>query len=847
MNQNVKRRVRALVWAMVGTMSGLALGARVFGQDEAVDRARAMTAQMAAEQHRLLQQFKDQLQQQETGRNWSGLLAHKATVDWAFAPLHLIRDAMGSLADGSQGVDLLRSLRTEWRDASVTAQWSHPDGAERARRALAAWVPTQRAAGSSAGTESGTTAEQQALHVDVRTGSETWVGTDAPPMIAWTLDATWDNAGPTLHARSWWRIPLAEPVRIDFPIALEGLDVWLNSSGARMQDDRGAAHAESWAPNPLFNNPPDIYAAFDALRLVRAKDGAVTTQSASPSAGAADSSPNVRTRVIQRGDGSLVRSERWTWRDDELQSVVIEQEPVRLVHHFEQGVELVTEVDGVENGRTPHRPQSEVVQFAAGARIEISFRTADPMRDRVASSNASVPDRMVLTVGGTRRAWAEFVSVRLSNASDPDVWCAERDRRLAETATAHAALNAQIDAAIANTANSDVARILAAIDAQHASYGAPYAQRMAEWELAAVHMLDVGMEHACDEILAARWLPDIGHHDAVSAVQRWHSAGHVRFALLLSNFGGVMPEELAPTDPVDDGRDELWEDGDEPRSNDSASGSNMATVPCDASSLPSGARVLYDQVQAVVIATVRDQHILATMLGNLCRACTDHRDELRTVDDARACAVARDARVLLAGAFRDGARVPEPRTYCKKFADDTVSIAIHGLASDDAVAFMRAGWDVYAHAAIAALQKSQRAARALERSAGDPGDGMSSTDVESDRASTDRAICIAARQELDNYRAMVGNAYQPDMQVSEGQALPHATEVGHAMESAIAVVVTRERERASVIGSIFGQELGAAREQAAYRRTVGMTVTPAVTMFTEWCLSAGRSSPRPNQ
>ena len=845
MNRNVKRRVRALVWAMVGTMSGLALGARVFGQDEAVDRARAMTAQMAAEQHRLLQQFKDQLQQQETGRNWSGLLAHKATVDWAFAPLHLIRDAMASLADSSPGVDLLRSLRTEWRDAPVTAQWSHPDGAERARRALAVWVPTPRAAGSGAGTKPVPATEQQALHIEVRTGSETWVGTDAPPMIAWTLDASWDNAGPELHARSWWRIPLAEPVRIDFPLALEGLDVWMNSSGARLQDDRGAAHAESWAANPLFNNPPNLYAAFDALRLVQAKDGAVTTQSESPSEGAAESSPNVRTRVIRRGDGSLMRSERWTWRDDELRSVIIEQEPVRLVHHSEQGVELVTEVDGVENGRTPHRPHSEVVQFAEGARIEISFRTADPMRDRVGSSNACVPDRMVLTVGGKRRAWAEFVSVRLSNASDPDVWCAERDRRLAETATVHAALNAQIATAIANTANGDVARILAAIDAQHASCGAPYAQRMAEWELAAVHMLDMGMEHACDEILAARWLPDIGHRDAVSAVQRWHSAGHVRFALLLSNFGGVMPEELAPADTVDDGRDEFLEDGDEPRSNDSAGASSVATTPCDASPLQSGARVLYDQVQAVVIATVRDQRILATMLGNLCRACTDHRDELRTVDEARACAVARDARILLAGAFCDGARVPEPRTYCQKFADDTVSIAIHGLASDDTVAFMRAGWDVYAHAAITALQKSQRAARALERAAGAPGDGTSSTDVESDRASTDRAICIAAKQELDNYRAMVGNAYQPDMQVSEGQALPHATEVSQAMESAIAVVVTRERERASVIGSIFGQELGAAREQAAYRRTVGMTVTPAVTMFTEWCLSAGRSSPRP--
>ena len=845
MNRNVKRRVRALVWAMVGTMSGLALGARVFGQDEAVDRARAMTAQMAAEQHRLLQQFKDQLQQQETGRNWSGLLAHKATVDWAFAPLHLIRDAMASLADSSPGVDLLRSLRTEWRDAPVTAQWSHPDGAERARRALAAWVPTPWTARSSTGTEPVPATEQQALHMEVRTGSETWVGTDAPPMIAWTLDATWDNAGPELHARSWWRIPLAEPVRIAFPLALEGLDVWLNSSGARLQDDRGAAHAESWAPNPLFNNPPNLYAAFDALRLVRAKDGAVTTQTESPSEGAAESSPNVRTRVIRRGDGSLVRSERWTWRDDELRSVIIEQEPVRLVHHSEQGVELVTEVDGMENGRTPHRPHSEVVQFAEGARIEISFRTADPMRDRVASSTACVPDLMVLTVGGQHRAWVEFVSVRLSDASDPDVWCAERDRRLAETATTHAALNAQVAAAISNTANGDVARILAAIDAQHASCGAPYAQRMAEWELAAVHMLDMGMEHACDEILAGRWLPDIGHRDAVSAVQRWHAAGHTRFALLLSNFGGVMPEEIATIDTVEDGRDEFWEDRDEPRSNDSAGASSVAIAPCDASSLQSGARVLYDQVQAVVIATVRDQRMQTTMLGNLCRACTDHRGELRTVDEARACAVARDARVFLASAFRNGARVPGPVTYCQKFANDTVSIAIHGLASDDAVAFMRAGWDVYAHAAIAALQKAQRAARALERSAEAPGGGIASTDVDSDRASTDRAICIAAKQELDNYRAMIGNAYQPDMQVSEGQELPHANEVSQAMDSAIALAVTRERQRASVIGSIFGQELGAAREQAAYRRTVGMTVTPAVTMFTEWCLSAGRSSPRP--
>lgn len=833
MNRNLKRRVRALILAIVGAASGLAVGARVFGQDEALDRARAITEKMVAEQHRLVQQFKEQLEQQETGRNWSALLAHKATVDSAFAPLHLIRDAMESLKDGSQGVDLLRSLRTEWRDAPVTAQWSHPDGADRARRALAAWVPAPLAA------------EQQALHVEVRTGSEAWVGTDAPPMIAWTIDATWDSAGPELHTRSWWRIPLAEPVRIDFPLAVEGLDIWLNSSGARLQDDRGAAHAESWVPNPLFNNPPTLYAVFDALRLIRAKDSEVTTQSETPSTDNATPSTTVRTRVIRRADGSVVRSERWTWEDDALRSVVIEQAPVRLVHHSEQGVELITEVEGVENSRTPHRPHSEIVQFAAGARIEISFRIADPTRDRVASSNVSVPDRLVLTIGGQSRAWVDFLSVRLGKASDPDGWCVERDSRLAATATTHAALNAQVAAAIATTASGDVERILETIDAQHASCGATYVQRMAEWELAAVHMLDVGMDHACDEILAARWLPDIEHRDAVSATRRWQAAGHARFAMLLSNFGGVKPEELTATNAADDGSDELWKDSDEANGDDPAGAAGVAAAPCDDALLQSGARVLYDEVQIVVMSTVRDQRMQATMLANLCRACTDHSDDLRKVDDVRVSAIARDARVFLASAFRDGARVPDPRTYCKKFADDTVSIAIHGLASDESIAVVRTGWDIYAHAAVAALQRAQRAARVVERSAGTSGSKSSDPDDESNRNSTDRATCVAAKRELDLYRALVGNAYHPETLVSKDLALPSTTEVSQAMDSAIAVVVNRERERASVIGSILGKELGAAREQAAYRRTGEMAVASAVTMFSEWCLSEGRSSPRP--
>jgi hypothetical protein len=193
----------------------------------------------------------------EATRDWAEFLERKCTVDAVFAPLHLLLDAMEWQVPGASN-DLLRAMRTEWRDEPVTVQWSHPDGDARARHSLAAWVPAPGGG--------------QAVRVEFRTGSEAWVAGDAPPTIQWTAEGCWLDGHPSIHARCWWRLPVAEPVRFDFPLSADGFDLWWDHAGARLQDDRGNAHAERWRADALFNNPPEMYAAFDALRTVMAQD-----------------------------------------------------------------------------------------------------------------------------------------------------------------------------------------------------------------------------------------------------------------------------------------------------------------------------------------------------------------------------------------------------------------------------------------------------------------------------------------------------------------------------------------------------------------------------------------------
>ena len=852
MDQKMKRRIRALAWALACTVGGLTIAGRAFGQDDAVERLRA-AVQLDALQLRM------QLDQEESGRDWNALLAHKVTVDSALAPLHLIRDAMDSLANGSPGVDLLRSFRTEWRDDAVIANWSHPDGAERARRSLAAWAPMSPRRGLPA--EIGTAADEErsVLRIEVQTGSESWVNCDAPPMIGWTIDAAWEATGAALHARSWWRIPIAEPMRIDFPLAPDGLDIWLNSTGARLRDDRGNTHAETWEPVPIFNNPPDIYAVFDALRLVGAKDYLlVNRQESSPSNNtmtAVVAAPSnaatqiddftapiatLRIRTITRTDGTLLRTERWSWIGNELRSVVIDQSPVRLMHHSEQGVEIVTELEGVEASRTPHRARSEIVQFPLGARIAIAFRSADPERDRVAKDemNATVPDRMALIVDGRCRAWATFTSVRLMAAVNSDPWCIDRDSRLLATESTHSALAAQFAAAISAQSIDEVQRALAAINAQHEACEATTTERAAEWELAAMHILDGGMDAACDATLIARWIPITSRDDALLAIRRWKSAGYGRFATRLALIADISDDEVAHTGTSHAGDQPGWDATDGINADDSLDPLKRVSTECDASLLHDGALVLHDAVQAEIISHVRDKFVSSAMIAELCLVCSQHSADLYEINQSRADAIASDARAVLSVAIQDGSAVSDPMEYSVRFATDTVSAALRDPLDEDAISATRAGWDICAHATIAALQKACRDGATAQQSASIRSGAM--TDTDATQPTPGLAFVAALQRELHIQRAMVGNSYCPALIAPAGILLPDASSVSRNIDRMIRSTMDSERRRVDITGALLGEHLGAARGATSQRRMVSATVKLTIGVFMQWCASGAR-------
>ena len=844
MDQKMKRRVRALASAVACTVVGLAIGARTFAQVDAVDRLRTAVQLDAL-------QLRAQLDQEESGQSWSALLAHKTTVDSALAPLHLIRDAMESLTAGSVGVDLLRSFRTEWRDEPMVAEWSHPDSTERVRRSLATWLPMPLSGHPSTSNTpaNGDFISQQTLHIQVLTGSDAWVGSDAPPTIAWTMDALWGDSGPALHARSWWRIPIAEPMRLDFPISPDGLDLWLDSKGARLHDDRGNTHAETWLPAPLFNNPPDIYALFDGLRLICAKDAATVPRHGASNHGSHDESLAVlaptptdmkdrpdtaprailRIRTITRADGTPVRTERWTWSQDHLQSVVIDQSPVRLVHHSDRSVEIVTEVDGVESSRTPHRSQSEIVHFRHGARLAIAFRPADPTRDDVAVNdpNATVPDRMVLSVDGRSRAWAAFTSVRLSQTKEPDSWRTERDTQLQLTANVHAALTVQFHDAVAAQSVDDVQRALAAIDAQHASCDAPMIQRVAEWELAALRMLDGGMDAACSATLLARWLPQVSHADAMIAVHRWKSYGYGRFSNELARIAGITNDQLLSLDAEDPNHQTNWGDPEQLAADESSDPTNADASTCDPTSIQDGARLLHDAVHAVVAAKVRDHRMASIMMTELCSCCSQHSAELRTCDTGRADLIAIDAQAVLAAALPDMDSVGNPREYAREFAANSLNAALRTTLSADDIAAMRASWDICAQATIAALRKASRSDAGV----------TAITDTESKHQPIDRTLIAAVEEELRLNRALVGNSYCPALLTTRVALLPDPATARRTVEQMVEAAIGREKRRVEVTGTLLNQQLQTARAEASRRRIISASVKLTLGVFMQWCAS----------
>ena len=805
MKHSMKRRVRALATASVCMLAAMAAAKSTVPQDSAMERLRAAVDGEAA-------RLRASLDDAESTRDWTEFLERKCTVDAAFAPLHLLLDAMEWQAPGASN-DLLRAMRTEWRDAPVTVQWSHPDGDARARQSLAAWVPAPDGG--------------RAVRVEFRSGSEAWVAGDAPPIIQWTAEGCWLDGHPSIHARCWWRLPVAEPVRFDFPLSADGFDLWWDHAGARLQDDRGNAHAEHWRTDALFNNPPEMYAAFDALRTVVARDrgtqaganagasGTSTTNATDvPSAtgpllapaGDPDPQTTLRIRTVRTADGRLLRTERWHWHGAELRSVVIDQEPLRLRHHAEQGVEIVTELDGTESGRSPHRAASEVVQFPNGARIAIAFRPADPLRDRVAVdvTGATVPDRCVLTVDGSMRAWADFSSVRVGSADLPDTWTAERATVLAAQGALHREMADRTARAMELRSPAELQAAQDGIAAALAAAGAGPTCAATEWELLAARMLDAGMDAECDALLAARWLPAAGTEGGATAVER--RAGGAAVADRMARIAGVSSaasgaafvESTAPSAALSAGA--------------VTSPSHLA---CDPTTLPDGARRVHDAVGAAVMAVVHDAAERTPLLSSLCTACAATSSSLDAVDAVRAAALGADARAALeCGQLRD-ASADGTSGDDLRFGSDVVRAAQRPAADPERVASMRSAWDRCADIAVDALREALR-------EAGTAAGG------------TDTAIITHARRTLRARRALVGNAFMPSLDAPHSDMPLDTVSLRERICPAVSAAVRRELRRAEVTASVLGGPLATARADAAERRMAEAAAAAAGGAYMRW-------------
>ena len=817
MTHSIRRRMRALAALSTCMLAVMATAGEGPASNVATTGESAIESLRSAVE-REASRLRTSLDAAEATRDWTELLERKCTVDAAFAPLHLMLDAMEWQAPGACN-DLFRTMRTEWLDAPVTAQWSHADGESRARRALAAWAPPPGGG--------------QALRVEFRTGSEAWVAGDAPPTIQWTADGCWLEGRPSLHARCWWRLPVAEPVRFDFPLSADGFDVWWDQAGARLQDDRGNAHAERWSADAIFNNPPDIYAAFDSLRTAVARDRAVQAAETGAVAGASDGPDTagamlapggdpdphstLRIRTVRTQDGRLLRTERWHWQDAELRSVVIDQEPVRLRHHAEHGVEIVTELEGKEAGRSPHRAESEVVHFPRGARIAIAFRTPDPPRDRVANDvpGATVPDRWVLSVNGSMRAWAEFGSVRVGSADHPDKWFTERVAVLGPQGAEHRAAADRLARAIELRSSQEIHLAEHGIAAALAGAGATSAAVATEWELVASRLLNAGMDAECDALLGARWLPAAGIAGARDAIERSARNGGSPIAEHMARIAD-LPMQL-------DVSSAMQTVGSDARPSGDAS-SNADAARCDAATLPGGAHRVHDAVRSAVLSAVDNARERASLLASLCAGCARASPGLETVDDDRAAALGADARTALALGHWSSPPDGEDGAIAPDFGSSVVSAASRTPMDHGRIAAMRSAWDRCADIAVDALRRSLRESAA-------------------DAVGGEHAAAAQARRTLRARRALVGNVFAPSLDAADCEMEVDATALLAWIEPAVAAAVRRELRRAEVTASVLGGPLATARAETADRRMAEAAAAAAAGAYLRW--SSGEA-PRPS-
>jgi hypothetical protein len=471
--------------------------------------------------------FRSALDADEQGRDWSELLERRRSVDGLLLPLHLARDAVRASMQEGAPIDLLAVLRIEWRDGAVTERWSHPDARARARAAVAAWAPPGRG-----------------TWIEATSGSDAWVGCDAPATLRWTAQARPGPDGATIDARCWWGFPAVAQARLDFPLPTDGMELRWGDAGASYRDDRGGAHGERWHPQPIFNNPPDLYAVFDSLRTTRAPDAPIRAETRAVEAGGGPDIGDAVTRTVTRPDGRVLTVERWRWDGGRLREIVMDLRPRMLRHHAERGVEIATEAEGTVLGRTPYRATSDIEDLPRGATLVLSFRDPRPDVDRVAAgygAKATVPDRLEWIVGGVRRTWARFESVRTLEVEHD----AERDARLARLAgelSAQRAAMAAFDEALRTGEDGAFAAATDVLATRHEAAGLPAARRADEWWIAAARFADGGRPDRAAAVLAGRW------RDLVQTPGHAPGAAGCESAAMESIAGSVASVAFDPAD-----------------------------------------------------------------------------------------------------------------------------------------------------------------------------------------------------------------------------------------------------------------------------------------------------------
>ena len=513
MRSEPMRRLRAAAAMACCLLAALAGGWRDEGGD-AVDRLRAEVGRQAAA-------LREELDRAEREQDWGELAARKAAVDAILAPLHLVRDAMEAAQDPRPGapVDLLRSLRVEWRDAPARSSWCDAATADRAREWLRSWTPAPGGSRS----------------YRVRVATERWVGLDAPPLADWTIDASWADGAPLLEARCECLLPAADPRRVAFPLPVDGFTIRWDGDGASYADAGGRAHHERWSAAPLFNNPPEVYAAFDGLRLVRAADHAVLDDPSDEFGTNAGEAPERSERVVRRADGTPVRRERWAFRDGRVEAVQVEQRPLSLVHHAPQGAEIVTEVGGAEESRAAHRPRTELPMPA----LRWSLECAAP---------GGPPARWTLWSNGQRVACAEFMEAPrpAGEGEGPD-----DAPTLAGDARAARAL---LDRAIATLSVPLLLDSMTLLERLHAAHRIPEPQREADRRLLRERAVEAGMGDAMAGPSPAADAPEFPRPDAgtLAAMHAaWDACAREGLAAFREAMRAGMPSEPPPPRTAD--------------------------------------------------------------------------------------------------------------------------------------------------------------------------------------------------------------------------------------------------------------------------------------------------------